>query len=162
MESVKSGILKIFSSGKIFALFLFLATAVLSGLLYLSTKDSRSGQTPPSFVLQLEMRVLVGHGSYNFVYGCIFSDTGVPCKSASSHVDVLPGIFSFVNLSSDAAAGNYHGIRVQLRGNKGESFYLKSAVLQGRKIFDGKNAISLTQTSQFKIAAKPYAIRAEP
>lgn len=51
MESVKSGILKIFSSGKIFALFLFLATAVLSGLLYLSTKDSRSGQTPPSFVL---------------------------------------------------------------------------------------------------------------
>ena len=151
MESVKSGILKIFSSGKIFALFLFLATAVLSGLLYLSTKDSRSGQTPPSFVLQLEMRVLVGHGSYNFVYGCIFSDTGVPCKSASSHVDVLPGIFSFVNLSSDAAAGNYHGIRVQLRGNKGESFYLKSAVLQGRKIFDGKNAISLRNFHGLKI-----------
>ena len=143
MESVKSGILKIFCSERVFGFALLLATAVLSGVLYLATRDSSSGQPLPSYTLQLELRASLGHGSYNFVYGCIFSDTGVPCKSASSNVEVLPGIFSFVTLSSPAAKGNYQGIRIQLRGNKGESFYLKSAVLQGRKIFDGKNALSL-------------------
>lgn len=143
MESVKSGILKIFCSERVFGFALLLATAVLSGVLYLATRDSSSGQPLPSYTLQLELRASLGHGSYNFVYGCIFSDTGVPCKSASSNVEVLPGIFSFVTLSSPAAKGNYQGIRIQLRGNKGESFYLKSAVLQGRKIFDGKNALPL-------------------
>ena len=143
MESVKSGILRIFGSERILALVLFIAAAALSVLLYFITRECRPSAPLPYYSLQLEIRSATVRGSYNFIQGCIFSDTGLPCRSASTQAEIPAGMFSYVKLSADAFPGNYHGIRVQIRGGRAEPFYLKSAVLQGRKIFDGKNAFPL-------------------
>ena len=97
------------------------------------------------------MRSVVGKTSFNFVHGCIYSETGQPCRSGSTYVDILPGTPSFVNLSSDLPAGNYHGIRLQLRGSNGDEFYLKSISLQGRRIFDGSDFSMFRNMHGFKI-----------
>ena len=130
---------------------LLIITAAASFLLYYATRSARTESPLPSYTLQLEMRSVVGNGSFNFVHGCIFSETGEPCRPRSTYVDTLLGIPSFVNLSSDLPAGNYHGIRLQLRGNSGDAFYLKSISLQGKQIFDGSDFSMFRNMHGFKI-----------
>ena len=151
MGSVKSGSLKTFGSERLFIIVLLIITAAASFLLYYATRSARTGSHLPSYSLQLEMRSVVGKTSFNFVHGCIYSETGQPCRSGSTYVDILPGTPSFVNLSSDLPAGNYHGIRLQLRGSNGDEFYLKSISLQGRRIFDGSDFSMFRNMHGFKI-----------
>ena len=66
MESVKSGILRIFGSERILALVLFIAAAALSVLLYFTTREYRPSAPLPYYSLQLEIRSATVRGSYNF------------------------------------------------------------------------------------------------
>ena len=136
MESVKSRRPKGFSTRFIVAVFIII-TAAASLVLYQATRYNQPGSGLSSYSLNLETRnSKFPSSTYNISYSCLFSENGSVCPQQSSKVEMYPGLFSITKLSSDVAAGDYRGIRVQITGSRDESFEVKSATLQDNLVFD--------------------------
>ena len=128
-----------FCARAIVAAFIILTVAA-SFILYRTTRYNQSGTQLSSYSLNLETRNLrFPSTEYNFSYSCLFSESGTLCPQKSAKIEVFPGLFSITKLTSEVTPGDYHGIRVQITGNKGESFEMKSAELQGIQVFDGQD-----------------------
>ncbi len=139
MESAKSRRTKGFYTRVIVAVFI-LFTAAASLIIYQTTRYNQPGSGLSSYSLNLETRnSKFPSTSYNFSYSCLFSESGSVCPLQSSKVEMYPGLFSITKLSSDVAAGDYRGIRVQITGGSGEAFEVKSATLQDNQVFDGRD-----------------------
>ena len=139
MKLPSSGGPKGFSSRIIVAL-LILLTIAASFILYRATRYSQSGTQLSSYTLKLETRnSRYPDTVYNFEYSCLNSESGSSCRQQSLQVPIYPGLFNITKLSSDTAAGDYRGIRVRIKGNKGASFEVKSAELQDIQVFDGQD-----------------------
>jgi len=139
MKSVSAGRPRDFCARAIVAAFIILTVAA-SFILYRTTRYNQSGTQLSSYSLNLETRNLrFPSTEYNFSYSCLFSESGTLCPQKSAKIEVFPGLFSITKLTSEVTPGDYHGIRVQITGNKGESFEMKSAELQGIQVFDGQD-----------------------
>ena len=125
---------------RILVVVLLLLTAAISCILYLATRTNQEGVQLPSYSLKLEVRnKILRDDSFNFASSCFVSDGGYSCRPKITRVTVNPGLFSLVNMSSEAAPGRYHGIRVQINDCSGKSLYVKSLKLQSKLMFDGKD-----------------------
>lgn len=125
---------------KVLIVALILFTGAVNCILYQVAKTNQAGAQFPSYSLKLEVRNRkLQNDSFNFVSSCFVSDAGYSCRPSITRVVVYPGLFSLVNISSEAAPGGYHGIRVQINDSNGKSLYVKSLKLQNELVFDGKN-----------------------
>ena len=139
MKIVKSGRPNGFLTRIVIAAFILL-TVGISCVLYQTTKHNQPGTKLSSYTLNLETRnAQYPEDVYNIAYSCLFSESGSPCRQQSEKITIYPGLFSIIKLSSEVTAGDYRGIRVQINGNKGKAFDLKSASLQGNPVFDGRD-----------------------
>ncbi|MDY6275241.1 MAG: sulfatase-like hydrolase/transferase [Succinivibrionaceae bacterium] len=139
-----------FYSRIIVAVFL-LFTVAASCILYKTTRYNQPGSQLSSYSLKLEARGFDIH-EYNFVYSCLFSDSGSPCREQNARQTIYYALFAIVNLSADVTAGNYRGMRVKINGSKGQSFELKSVTLQGEQVFDGQDYSVFKNVKGFKIS----------
>ena len=136
----------------LFAVFLVLLTAAVSLVLREATKDSPSDSGLSSYALTLEASNSGElKADYSFTQSCIFSESGSLCMPKTTTAAVYPGLFSSISLSSDVKPGRYHGVRVQIAGAHGRSLRVKSAILDGRKIFDGRDASAFRNVKGMRV-----------
>ena len=136
----------------LFAVFLVLLTAAVSLVLREATKDSPSDSGLSSYALTLEASNSGEvQADYSFVQSCIFSESGSLCMPKTTTAAVYPGLFSSISLPADVKPGRYHGVRVQIAGAHGRSLRVKSAILDGRKIFDGRDASAFRNVKGMRV-----------